>query len=84
MTVLPFPGAVTPDYGAPNISLVEMLEDALAEARSGRLKSFIGAGFTIDGMRYSMFCESLPRNVYEMLGSLAWLQREYEEGVTRE
>lgn len=80
-----FPGAEVPaDFGAPNVALVEMLEEALTDARSGRLQSFVGAGFTVDGMRYSMVVESVPRNVYEMLGSLTWLQHEYVERVTGE
>jgi hypothetical protein len=60
----------------PNEALVKNLEDVLAMAKSGQLQSFIGTGFFGDGARVSTWSDFHP-NVYEMLGSLAWLHAEY-------
>ena len=80
-----FTGQVRPTPSEePNQDLVSLLEDALSEARAGRLRSFIGTGFTSDGMRYSIFCEAGVRNVYSTLGGLAWLQHEYVQRVEQE
>lgn len=74
--VVSLSGKDHPATGQPRPVLVELLEDMVAKARSGELQSFIGAGFTSDGGRISLWCEGEP-HVYAMLGSLAWLQHEY-------
>lgn len=75
------PGVSVPT-GAPNLALVRALRDLAAEAEAGRLQSFLGVGFMADGTRLSAWFDSHP-NVYEMLGSIAWLQAEYIEKHTR-
>jgi hypothetical protein len=62
--------------GQPRESLVELLTNILERAKSGELQSFIGCGFTKDGLRLAVW-HATHENVYEMLGSLAWLQHEY-------
>lgn len=53
-----------------------MLEDLLAKAKDGTLQSFVGTGFIVDGQRLALWHDT-HENVYEMLGALAWLEREY-------
>lgn len=60
----------------PNIALVDMLRDMLERAESGQLQSFVGTGFGADGLRMAAWCDTHD-NVYEMAGTLAWLQAEY-------
>ncbi len=79
--VTALPGATVPT-GEPNAALVRGLRDLLADAEAGRLQSFIGCGFMADGHRLSA-CFDSHENVYEMMGSLAWLQAEYVERHTR-
>lgn len=66
--------------GEPSEALIEMLEDTLEMARSGQLQSFIGTGFVKDGNRLAVWGPD-HLNVYEMMGSLAWLQHEYAARV---
>ena len=75
--VTTFPGAKPPMTGKPNAGLVSALRAALAMAESGQLQSLIGAGFVADGGRYS-FMGDHHDNIYETLGSLVWLQAEYQ------
>lgn len=51
-------------------------ENLLDRARDGQIQSFIGTGFTTDGGRVATWVDH-HSNLYEMLGSLAWLQNEY-------
>lgn len=69
-------GDQVPAAGEPNEALIRLLEQALAEARSGQLQSLVATGFGADGMRYALWCATHP-NVYEMLGAIAWLHAEY-------
>lgn len=62
--------------GEPNAALIEALEDTLERARSGQLQSLIATGFVSDGARFALWVDA-HENVYEMLGSIAWLQHEY-------
>lgn len=62
--------------GEPRSELVSVLENLLNRARTGQLQSFIGCGFTATGERCAAWIDT-HENVYEMLGSLAWLQHEY-------
>ena len=81
LNVLPMPGREAPTV-QPNADLVRELEFVLAEARAGKLQSFLGTGFTGDGsLRYTLWCDSHD-DVYQMLGALAWLQHEYVERHT--
>ena len=64
------------DPAQPNASLVSALQDRVRRAECGDLQSFVGAGFTADGMRAAMWSDH-HNNVYEMMGALAWLQAEY-------
>lgn len=63
---------------APNEALCDNLRALLAMAESGLVQSFIGTGFTRDGMRAATWGD-YHENVYEMMGSLAWLQHEYAQ-----
>jgi hypothetical protein len=72
-----FPGVSNPeDVGQPVAELIEVLEKALAMAKSGQLQCYIGTGFTCDHLRLATWCDR-HENVYEMAGALAWLQAEY-------
>jgi hypothetical protein len=62
--------------GEPRSELIGVLENILERAKAGQIQSFIGAGFCSDGSRISVWSDS-HENVYEMLGSLAWLEHEY-------
>jgi hypothetical protein len=73
-------GEKPPELGAPNEALIHMLEDVLAMAKSGRLQCMIATGFTMEGNRLSLWSGEHP-NVYEMLGSLSWLQHEYVDRI---
>lgn len=73
--VTAFPGNTVPS-DEPDYRIVNMLEDLLAHAKSGRLRCFIGTGYMSDGCRISVWADHHD-NVYEMLGSFAWLQAEY-------
>lgn len=74
-------GRMPPQVGVPNEALIQGLEDLLDKARSGYMQSLVGAGFTSDGMRISVWFDSHP-DVYQMMGSLAWLQQEYANRVS--
>lgn len=65
-----------PELGEPIDSLIATLENVLELAKAGRLQSFVGTGFTADGCRMAIW-HATHGNVYEMLGSLAWLEHEY-------
>jgi hypothetical protein len=67
---------IVPQLAEPQDSLIKMLEGILEHAKSGRLQSFIGTGFTCDGCRLASW-HATHGNVYEMLGALSWLQHEY-------
>ena len=69
-------GEHPPELGVPQENLVRMLEDMVEMAKSGRLQSFIATGFTHEGNRLGMWFDTHP-DVYQMLGSIAWLQHEY-------
>lgn len=69
------PGQVPFHEQEPIEGLVKMLEAVLEDAKSGRLRSFIGMGFSSDGNRMS--CFSPHPNVYEFAGGLEWLKKDY-------
>lgn len=69
-------GQMPPQAGVPQNALVRCLEEALELARDGKLQSFVGTGFTSDGERLSVWYDTHP-DLFQMLGSLAWLQHEY-------
>lgn len=73
------PGSTVPT-NEPNQSLIKTLEDILESARSGELQSFIATGFRADGLRMS--CVFAHRNVYEFIGSIELLKRDYIEQMT--
>lgn len=63
--------------GVPNPELVKVIEQVLAMAQSGQLQSFIGTGFTKDGLRLASWGD-YHSDVYQMLGSIEWLSAEYK------
>lgn len=67
--------------GEPNEALVAALKDILADAESGRLQCFFGAGFLSDGLRMSCIINNHP-NVYEVIGSIEMLKHDYINGFT--
>jgi hypothetical protein len=77
------PGVREHMNAVPNPNLIAALEDLVGMAKDGRLQSFIGTGFMADGARLATWFD-LHDNVYEMLGSLAWLEHEYVARHTRE
>ena len=77
MTVVALPGVKAPPPVEPNEALIRNLEELLAYARKGELQSFIGCGFDGAGQRRFATWADFHNDVYQMLGSLAWLQHEY-------
>ena len=78
--VKPLRGAIIPT-NEPNQGLIAALRDILADAESGRLQSFIAAGFLDDGLRMSCIINTHP-NAYEVIGSLEMLKHEYINNYT--
>jgi len=74
-------GADMPSKSAPNPVLIEILEEALKMAESGQLQSYIGTGFTVDGLRVATW-GNFHDDKYQMLGSLNWLVHEYVHRTT--
>ncbi len=62
--------------------LVKALADVFRMARDGQLKSFIGTGFTMDGLRMTVRGGPIGADIHQMLGALAWLQHEYVARIT--
>ena len=62
--------------------LVKALADVFRMARDGQLKSFIGTGFTMDGLRMTVRGGPIGADISQMLGALAWLQHEYVARIT--
>jgi len=60
----------------PNAALVAALKDILADAESGRLRSFFAAGFLNDGLRMSCVLGD-HSNIYEVVGSIEMLKQHY-------
>lgn len=75
-TVVALPNCRIPDDRTPQRALVQMLQDLVVKAESGELQSFVGTGFTAEGLRLAAWCDFHP-DVYQMRGALAWLQDEY-------
>jgi hypothetical protein len=69
-------GVRTPEHGAPNDHLVQMLEEMLGMAKSGQLQSFVANGFTSEGNCLGLWVDT-HLNVYEMYGTLCALSAEY-------
>jgi hypothetical protein len=71
------PGVRNPEaLPTPNDGLIGAIRQLLAMAESGQLQSYIGTGFTYDGLRVATWGDHHD-DTYQMLGSLAWLQAEY-------
>lgn len=69
-------GERPPELGEPNEVLIHILKDMLEMAKSGRLQSLVGTGFTKEGNRLAVWADLHP-DVYQMLGALNWLEHEY-------
>lgn len=76
-------GDDVPDRAKPNSALIKMLSDALKMAESGQLQSYIGTGFTHDGLRLATWGD-FHDDKYQMLGALNWLAHEYVHRSTEE
>jgi len=74
--VVTLDGLPKPEFGAPDEGLIACIEDLLERAKSGRLQSFVGTGWTSDGLRCTLLYDTHD-DTYQMLGALAWLQAEY-------
>lgn len=70
-----FAGKYLPN-AQPNEALIEAITDLLRMAESGQLQSYIGSGFTHDGLRVATWCD-FHDNVYEVVGSMEWQKAEY-------
>lgn len=64
----------------PDEDLVRIIEEVLEMARSGQLRSFIGTGFTAEGLRLAVW-NYLDAEAYEMMGAITWLQHEFADRV---
>lgn len=69
-------GHIPSKVGQPQEALIRIIEALLEKAQSGELQSFIGTGFVSDGGRLTAWFDH-GENVYEMMGSLAFLQHEF-------
>jgi len=69
-------GDDVPDRAQPNPALIKMLSDVLKMAESGQLQSYIGTGFTHDGLRVSTWGD-YHDDKYQVLGALNWLAHDY-------
>lgn len=65
------------DYGEPNESLVAALEDLLADAKAGRLQTFLGTGWSSEGDRVSLFVPDYSE-FYATVGAIEELKFEYQ------
>lgn len=74
-------GAISTKAGVPRPELIEALEGALAMAKSGKLQSFAGTGFTDDHQRLTMWAD-YHENIIEFYGALCWLAPEYVNRTT--
>jgi len=82
--VRPLPGLPNPEDAAkPNPELIQVLREALAMAESGQLQSYVGTGWTCDGLRLSTWADH-HQDQYQMLGAIEWLKAEWIERRTRE
>jgi hypothetical protein len=66
-----------------NEHLIKALSDLLEMAKDGGLQCLVGTGFTKSGDRVSIWGGHYA-NAYEMIGSLALLEREFADSVTEE
>lgn len=82
--VVSLSGGAVPEFGEPDEGLVKALEALTEKARTGELQSFVGTGFTSEGLRASIWGGSFGSDVYAFLGSLAWLQHEYVHRLTED
>lgn len=84
-----FPGAGgQKQHPIPNDTLVDMLRDLLHRAETGELQTFVGTGFTADGLRLTMWGPP-HEDVFRMMGAITWMQHEYlfrcvEDGASLE
>ena len=76
-------GADMPNLNTPNQALIDALTDTLKMAESGQLQSYIGTGFTGDGLRVATW-GNFHDDKYQMLGALNWLVHEYVQRTTEE
>ncbi len=74
-------GAISTKAGVPRAELIEGLEAALALAKSGKLQSFVGTGFTSDHQRLTMWAD-YHENIIEFYGAIKWLGAEYVNRTT--
>ena len=81
--VLPIHNGITPPTSEPNTSLVSALRQLLEMAETGQLQSYIGTGFTKDGLRVSTWSD-FHDDVYQMLGSIEWIKAEYIHKHTKD
>jgi hypothetical protein len=65
------------EYGEPNESLVKALDDLLADAKAGRLQTFLGTGWSSDGDRVSLFVADYSE-YYATVGAIEELKFEYQ------
>lgn len=75
MNVKTLPGFMKQPTTVPNEQLIQILETLSTLAKDGRLQSFIGMGFTVSGDRVTV--NTPHHNVYEMVGSIEWLKKDY-------
>ena len=73
------PGVIAPSK-EPNEALIKAVEDILESAKSGELQAFFATGFRHDGLRMS--CIFPHTNVYEVVGAIDMLKREYVDNWT--
>lgn len=65
------------ERGEPNEGLVKALEDLLQDARSGRLQTLLGVGWSSESERVVLFVPDYD-DYYATLGSLEELKFEYQ------
>lgn len=81
--VKPLHSGINPPAEKPNADLVSALKELVDMAESGMLQSYIGTGFTKDGLWVSTWSD-YHDDVYQMLGSIEWIKSEYIHRHTKE
>ena len=66
----------------PDPGLVKAMADVFRMVRDGKVKSFVGTGFTFDGDRVTVTGGQIGADVYQMLGAIHWLGHEYVDRIT--
>ncbi len=78
MNVKPIHNRIVIESAEPNEALIAGLEGLVEQARSGQLQTFIGCGFSSDGLLIE-YIGDFGSSMFKTLGGLEWLVDSYKE-----